>query len=58
MGLTLEFAHDREKQAQWAAFLKRNSLESPPLDVVVASLVTWLQPIMAEASKLRQDPKP
>lgn len=35
IGLSDEFAQDRDKQAQWAAFLKRNRLKAPSLDEVV-----------------------
>lgn len=49
VGLTPEFAHDRRKRAQWGAFLTRNQLASPPLEVVVEGLAAWLQPALRKA---------
>jgi len=49
VGLTSEFAHDRQKQAQWAAFLGKNRLASPPLDAVVQSLAACLEPALLAA---------
>lgn len=51
-GLTPEFALDGQKRAQWAAFLRKNRLESPPLSEVVDGLAAWLQPLMTEAGAL------
>ncbi|MEX2205249.1 MAG: nucleotidyl transferase AbiEii/AbiGii toxin family protein [Myxococcota bacterium] len=50
-GLSREFAHDRQKQAQWSAFLTKNRLASSSLEAVVESLAVWLLPTMREASK-------
>jgi hypothetical protein len=35
--LSIEFADDASKQAQWRAFLKRNELDALPLPEVVAA---------------------
>jgi hypothetical protein len=43
MGLSDEFAADRTKLAQWAAFLKRNKLDAPALSVVVRELREFLE---------------
>ena len=49
VGLTAEFSSDKTKLMQWSAFLKKNRLESPPLDEVVRGLSEWLLPLMKEA---------
>lgn len=49
VGLTPEFALDAQKRTQWAAFLRKNRLESPPLADVVEGLAAWLQPAMRDA---------
>lgn len=54
VGLTPEFALDAKKQAQWAAFLRKNRLDSLPLADVVVSLAAWLQPLMMEAGALEK----
>ena len=56
IGLTLEFARDRQKQAQWAAFVNKNRLESPPLEDVVRNIAAWLRPVLREA-KGEQGPR-
>lgn len=38
LGLTDEFAHDPAKRAQWKAFLRKNRLDAPALDEVVADV--------------------
>jgi Nucleotidyl transferase AbiEii toxin, Type IV TA system len=38
IGLSEQFAQDRQKQNQWRAFIKRNQLDAPSLDDVVAFL--------------------
>ena len=38
LGLTDEFAHDPTKRAQWKAFLRKNRLDAPALDEVVADV--------------------
>ena len=37
-GLSAEFALDKVKRTQWSAFLRKNRLEAPALDVVVAGI--------------------
>ena len=49
VGLTPEFARDAQKRAQWTAFLRKNRLESQPLEDVIEGLSEWLQPAMREA---------
>jgi predicted nucleotidyltransferase component of viral defense system len=49
-GLTLEFARDAQKQAQWQAFQRRNRLDAPALDEIVASLGEFLRPVLEAAS--------
>ena len=46
LGLSDEFSGDPEKQRQWAAFLSKNRLASPPLESVVERLREWLVPAM------------
>ena len=38
VGLSEEFASDAQKIAQWNAFIKKNQLDAPNLDVVVTVL--------------------
>ena len=53
VGLTREFALDSRKQAQWMAFLKKNRLESPPLEDVIISLADWLMITVNNARTLQ-----
>lgn len=46
MGLSDEFAHDASRQALWAAFLKKNTLQAAPLPTVVTVLRTALVPAL------------
>lgn len=46
MGLSDEFAHDASRQALWAAFLKKNTLQAAPLPTVVTVLRTALLPAL------------
>jgi predicted nucleotidyltransferase component of viral defense system len=48
-GLTIAFATDAQKQKQWRAFLDRNRLDAPSLDIVVKELVEFLQQPLALA---------
>ena len=41
-GLSLDFAADLQKQAQWIAFLRRNRLGAPDLGTVVAEIRAFL----------------
>ena len=50
MGLSDEFGTDASRQALWAAFLKKNGLESRPLGEVVSTLREALQPALAQAA--------
>lgn len=49
-GLTEGFAQDRQKTAQWQAFLARNKLEAPRLEDAVQSLRDFLLPVIAAAN--------
>ena len=44
IGLTQEFAEDRQKKTQWAAFLSRSRLDAPPLSEVVVRIVAIYGP--------------
>lgn len=48
-GLTDAFAQDAQKQTQWKAFLRKNSLASLPLDEVVAVLAGFLLPVIVSS---------
>lgn len=43
-GLTETFAADTQKQIQWRGFLRKNRLEAPTLEQVVADLRDFLMP--------------
>lgn len=49
-GLTEAFAQDVQKQTQWSAFLRKNSLESLSLKDLVHFLSDFLQPVIQSAS--------
>lgn len=49
-GLTDAFAQDAQKKMQWQAFLKKNRLEAPALNDVIAALTTFMLPVIAAAS--------
>jgi hypothetical protein len=51
LGLEDQFGRDRVKQSQWSAFLAKNRLEAPPLDVVVREVRSFLEVPLSEASK-------
>jgi hypothetical protein len=51
IGLSREFAEDPHKLRQWSAFLGRNRLDAPSLEIVVAELAAYLVTILAEAYK-------
>lgn len=51
IGLSDDFSADKAKRIQWAAFLRKNRLESPPLDEVVQGLSEWLVPLMRDAAR-------
>ncbi|WP_369039703.1 nucleotidyl transferase AbiEii/AbiGii toxin family protein [Stenotrophomonas maltophilia] len=46
-GLSEEFAGDTQKQAQWTAFLRRNRLHAPPLEVVVRDIGAFVRTLSA-----------
>lgn len=46
VGLSEEFALDRQKQQQWRAFLKKNRLDEIALQSVVEELRLWLAPLL------------
>jgi Nucleotidyl transferase AbiEii toxin, Type IV TA system len=46
IGLAEEFAQSPTKIAQWKAFLSRNDLDAPPLEMGVISIREALMPIM------------
>jgi hypothetical protein len=50
LGLTDAFAHDTQKRIQWQAFLKKNRLETLTLDDVIATLATFMLPVIEAAS--------
>jgi len=52
LGLDDQFARDKVKQAQWNAFLAKNRLKGPTLDVVVHEVRTFLELPLSQASKL------
>jgi predicted nucleotidyltransferase component of viral defense system len=49
VGLTQAFALDAQKQKQWSAFLARNRLEAPTLDVVIEELARFLHTPLDDA---------
>ncbi len=51
-GLTEAFALDQGKRAQWRAFLSRNRLEAPDLEIVVAELALFVAPAVRVARGL------
>jgi Nucleotidyl transferase AbiEii toxin, Type IV TA system len=51
IGLSDEFGNDASRRALWAAFLKKNGLESRPLGEVVSVLREALQPALAQAAQ-------
>lgn len=53
LGLEDQFAQDRLKQSQWNAFLAKNRLEAPALDVVVREVRSFLETPLRDASKQR-----
>ncbi len=44
-GMTNEFGRDRQKQAQWRAFLSKNRLSAPDLEATVAELRAFARAI-------------
>ena len=48
-GLTEAFAQDAQKQIQWSAFLRKNSLETLPLKDIVYFLSGFLSPVIQSA---------
>ncbi|MFZ4539800.1 nucleotidyl transferase AbiEii/AbiGii toxin family protein [Propionivibrio sp.] len=53
IGLSDEFIHDVQKEKQWLAFLRKNTLGSMPLAMVVSDLRDFLLPVLASASTSR-----
>ena len=51
IGLTQEFAVDRQKKNQWAAFLSRNRLDAPPLSEVITRIVATYGPLLLRAGE-------
>jgi hypothetical protein len=49
-GLTDEFAEDEQKVREWAAFQRKNALETMPLGLVVEELRRFLQPVLRAIS--------
>lgn len=45
-GLTVAFAQDVQKKAQWRAFLQKNRLETLDLGDVIAALATFVLPVI------------
>ena len=52
LGLDDQFARDKVKQVQWNAFLAKNRLKGPTLDVVVREVRAFLELPLSQASKL------
>lgn len=52
IGLTAEFGRDELKRKQWAAFLRKNRLDGPVLDDLVAELAADLQGPLLRAAKI------
>lgn len=48
-GLTDGFAQDSQKQIQWLAFLGKNQLEAVTLNEVIATLATFMLPVIKAA---------
>jgi hypothetical protein len=51
LGLEDRFGRNRVKQSQWSAFLAKNRLEAPALDVVVREVRSFLEMPLSQASK-------
>lgn len=45
-GLTDEFSHDRQKQAQWQAFLRRNRLDGISLEDAASEIRSFVRPLL------------
>lgn len=52
LGLDDQFARDKVKQAQWNAFLAKNRLKGPTLDIVVRKVRAFLEVPLSQALKL------
>ncbi len=52
IGLSDNFAANNQKLAQWAAFLNRNKLHAPSLNVVIARLQSWLLPALHSKNEI------
>ena len=50
-GLSESFAQDPTKRAQWGAFLGKNRLVAPPLEVVIAEVRKFIEEPLALARK-------
>ncbi len=53
LGLSDEFSAAPDKRRQWAAFLNKNRLVSPPLESVIERLREWLIPAMQDVGSYR-----
>lgn len=53
VGLTTEFAQSREKNVQWAAFLKKNSLTAEDFQRVIGALAQFVAPVLQALSSGR-----
>jgi hypothetical protein len=53
VGLTDEFSEDDSRRALWRTFLKKNNLDSLPLDAIVGKLRQTLDPVLARARTMR-----
>ncbi len=51
LGLSDEFANDAAKIAQWRAFIGKNRLEAPTLDVVIKEVRNFLDEPLRLARK-------
>ncbi len=51
IGLSDEFINDDQKNKQWLAFLRKNSLDPIPLATVISDLREFLLPVLVAAAK-------
>lgn len=54
LGLEDEFARDKLKQSQWNAFIAKNRLEAPALEIVVREVRSFVEAPLNKASRLRE----
>ncbi len=57
IGLSNEFASDPQKDKQWNAFLRKNTIDPKPLTEVVTDLREFLLPVLLSAAKMHRTPE-